>query len=228
MSNLCGLTEQFLYMSATLNFSEMESGTNFPEINDLEKLEQECWSLLKKGSEKGKDGFHSFVLATNSEEGPDARCVVLRGVDKNQLHLFCHTDIRSPKTSQLSRFPGCSLLFYDNLRRMQIRIQAHAELIGEGDLWNKFWEEARLSTRKGYLCAFPPGEILDAPGDSIPPHLLGLNPTLSESEAGKPNFLLIRFKVKRLDWLQLSSRGHRRARFVYENDHLLEANWIQP
>jgi hypothetical protein len=50
---------------------------------------------------------------------------------------------------------------------------------------------------------------------------------VDESQAGRKNFAVIKFQVESLDWLFLSSQGHRRARFHYNGDGF-EANWTNP
>jgi hypothetical protein len=180
------------------------------------------------GAERGRDGFHTFVIGNQTDDGVDLRTVVLRGVEPGDHSIFCHTDFRSPKVRDLKKYPVVSLLFYDPQRKFQLRMQAVAEVINQGHLADKHWMRSRLSSRKCYLTSLAPGTYLETPGDAIPGSLLGRDPYLDESEEGRPNFAVIHFRVHRIDWLYLSSQGHRRAVFEYREGGDIEANWLNP
>lgn len=184
--------------------------------------------MLSEGVARGRDAFHTFTLATCCQtDGVSLRSLVLRGAEKSRLSLYSHTDSRSEKISQLSRDSRCSLLFYDPVRRIQIRLQCRARIHAEDEVADFFWNAARLSARKSYLSTRAPGEVLGQAGDGLPSHLQGRDPGVDESQAGRKNFVVIQFLVESLDWLFLSSQGHRRARFHYDGNGF-EANWTNP
>jgi hypothetical protein len=197
--------------------------------NDLEllKIEKECWTLLNTGCNKGKDPFHTFALATATEDGVDLRTVVLRKVDTEKRLIFFHSDVRAPKINQLKNTKEVSILFYDPARRIQLRIKAKPNFHIEGPEFETLWEETRLSARKYYLSEKPPGHRLSNTFDTLPPHLTGFDPKKEESENGKENFIAVSFEINQIDWLFLCSQGHKRALFTYKESGI-EANWINP
>jgi hypothetical protein len=68
-------------------------------------------------------------LATVDIEGqPQARHVVLRGVDRAGENLEFHTDIGSSKCAELQANPQAQLLFWDPDRAIQLRLHARIAL----------------------------------------------------------------------------------------------------
>jgi pyridoxamine 5'-phosphate oxidase len=207
-------------------FSFREQITENPR-SSLEGIEKECWSLFLEGATKGKSPLHTFVLGTKGSNGIEMRTLVLRKVEKAERSLYSHTDLRSPKAMQMQETSSCSLLFYDAIRRIQIRVQADAILHLHNETSGQIWQEANMSARKTYLSKRSPGEMLHRPEDGLPDHLSGRDPQPEESETGLENFLVIEFKIKSLDWLFLNSQGHRRARIDYAENGF-DACWINP
>jgi len=195
--------------------------------SSLESIEKECWNMLMEGASKGKSPFHTFVLGTRGKDGIELRTLVLRKAEKSNLSLFTHTDARSPKSMQIGENSSCSLLLYDPVRRVQLRLYAEAVLHLKTETSSKLWKEANMSSRKSYLSKWAPGEKLSMPDDGLPEHLRGKDPLPHESESGISNFLVIEFKIRSIDWLVLNSQGHRRARISYEGDGF-DASWINP
>lgn len=193
----------------------------------LESIEKECWGLLQEGSSRGKSAFHTFVLGTRSLGGIELRTLVLRKTEKSTRSLFSHTDLRSPKADQLSQSESCSILFYDPVRRVQLRLEAEPILHEENEISDLIWSRTNMSARKSYLSSRPPGTPLSQAEDGLPRHLNGCDPGPEESEDGRRNFLVLEFRVKSMDWLFLNAQGHRRAKFHYRQEGL-EACWINP
>jgi len=198
-----------------------------PERINLNEIESECWNLLVHGCLKGKEPFHTFVLATNSESGVDLRTVVLRKVDLINRLIFFHTDIRSQKVNQLRNTNQPGILFYDPARRIQLRMKSEVQFHSDDETANQIWKETRISARKYYLSGKSPGDILENSFDSLPDHLHGFDPSEEESESGRENFLAISLKITQMDWLFLCSQGHKRAIYNYKENGFV-GNWINP
>lgn len=197
------------------------------QLSGLEFIERECWALLQEGASRGKSAFHTFVLGTRNSGSIELRTLVLRKMEKSSRSLFTHTDLRSPKADQLRNSVNCSLLFYDPVRRIQLRLEAEPILHEENEISDLIWSRTNMSARKSYLSTRPPGTPLSQPEDGLPKHLNGCDPRPEESEVGRKNFLVIEFRVKSMDWLFLNAQGHRRAKFEYCEEGL-EACWINP
>ena len=50
---------------------------------------------------------------------------------------------------------------------------------------------------------------------------------ITESEKRYKNFAVIKTKINSIEWLFLSAKGHRRAKFIYENE-VIRKNWLTP
>ncbi|MFW5655279.1 MAG: pyridoxamine 5'-phosphate oxidase family protein, partial [Roseicyclus sp.] len=59
-------------------------------------------------------------------EGPEARTLVLRAVDRAAARLTFHTDMASPKVAQIRADPRVALHVWIPKDRLQIRIRARA------------------------------------------------------------------------------------------------------
>jgi pyridoxamine 5'-phosphate oxidase len=196
-------------------------------LSGLDLIEKECWSMLYEGATKGKSAFHTFVLGTRTPGSIELRTLVLRKVEKGSRSLYTHTDLRSPKAKQLNENQICSLLFYDAVRRIQLRMEAETILHLENEVTDRLWAQTNMSARKSYLSTRSPGERLSKPDDGLPPHLHGRDPRPEESEDGRSNFMVLEFRVKSIDWLFLNAQGHRRASLLY-SENGFDANWINP
>jgi len=205
-----------------LTSKELES-----ENLSLSQVERSSWDLMHNGCDKGKEPFHTFVLATNSESGVDLRIVVLRKVDEAERLIYFHTDIRASKVEQLKNTEESSILFYDPSKRIQLRIKAKPYFHTTDQIADQLWTETRLSARKYYLSQKPPGAVLINCCDSLPAHLHGFDPEKEESELGRANFLVVSLKISQIDWLFLCSQGHKRAMVTY-NENEFKASWINP
>ena len=95
----------------------------------LPKLLDRAWGFLEEGEADGQSPFRVMSLATVDREGqPQARHVVLRGVDRTVENLEFHTDIGSSKCAELQANPQAQLLFWDPDRAIQLRLHARIAL----------------------------------------------------------------------------------------------------
>ncbi|MCG9900287.1 MAG: pyridoxamine 5'-phosphate oxidase [Hydrotalea sp.] len=74
------------------------------------------------------DEVNAMTLATVDKEGiPDARTVLLKGLDENGFVFF--TNYESSKSKQLEEQPSCAVLFFWKELERQVRIRGIAEKI---------------------------------------------------------------------------------------------------
>jgi pyridoxamine 5'-phosphate oxidase len=200
-------------------------------INQMEysliDIEQEVWQLLHQATLSAKEPFHTGVLATIGQEGPNLRTVVLRKVMEVHKTIIFHTDLRSDKIRDIQQNPRVSWLFYDASLRVQIRLAGLAKIHISDELCEIQWQNSRLSSRKCYLTQFAPGSISDFPQTGLPEGFDEREPTESECELGKPNFAVISTHIDWIDWLLLHHKGHKRAQFSWQANEL-KANWVIP
>ena len=181
----------------------------------------EAWSLLHRGAHDRRSPFHTPTVATVGLNGaPSVRTVVLRSVDNTQRLLRFNTDVRSTKHAEIEREPRLALHFYDARRKIQLRLDAVAELHGTDTIADVAWKVARPMSRVCYSAERAPGSVITDP-------TLSNNKAQNPIDAGRQNFCVVTARVMRIDWLYLAASGHRRACFDWDGDKLA-ATWLAP
>jgi len=173
-------------------------------------LSERIWSELERALTDRDHGWRTPVMASVDNQGlPQARTLVLRELDKDQWRLSAYTDHRSPKATQLRQRPHASLVFWSPGLKWQLRVSARVSIQIQGERVEAVWQTLERTSAAGdYLSKTPPGSPLVEPQTSSPhSHALGI----------------LDFYVLEMDWLELSARGHKRARL---NKDRLE--WLEP
>ncbi|MBM7844350.1 pyridoxamine 5'-phosphate oxidase family protein [Herpetosiphon giganteus] len=206
---------------------ELPKPLDFSQPVAFEMLLEHAWRLIEHGVHDRHDPLHTPVLGTSDEHGSDQRVVVLRGFDPTTRRLWFHSDLRSPKIGLIERDPRVSWLLYHPAARLQLRIRALAEIHTNDGLVEAAWQKSAVLGRRCY-CGLAPGQISNQPNNGLNHDLLDREPTLAESEAGRPNFCLIATTIHSLDWLQLQFNGNYRAQFSWADDGSYTAQWVTP
>ena len=157
----------------------------------------------------------------------DARIMVLRAADADLSALRFHTDLRSPKVATIAADPRLTMLAYDPVARVQLRIGGTAQVETLGPVADAAWAAASPLSRRCYLAEAGPGAERETAGSALPPALRDHRPSLAQSEAGRDRFAVIVMRAERLDWLQLARDGGTRAEFVRKGTGWQGA-WIAP
>lgn len=180
-----------------------------PDFSSAEPLFAFVSEMLHQGVATNRHAYHLMTVATLNAEGwPDARVVVLRGWDAAARTLRFHTDLRSPKVQALEAQPRVTLLLYDPVSRVQLRIPALAE-VRKGDAWvRSLWERSRPDSRACYAADEAPGEVLatEEPLRDLP---LTLD---TDNELAFQRFGVVVCTFTRMDVLHLHAGRHRRGR----------------
>jgi pyridoxamine 5'-phosphate oxidase len=158
--------------------------------------------------------LHLLTVATvDAGGGPQLRTVVLRGFDPGRREVVFHTDIRSPKATQIRGDGRVALHWYDPGQRLQIRIPAVARIHHDDPVSRAAWEACQRMSRACYLADvspgtplawFPTAPLAPAPGD----------------ERGLQAFAVVRCRFDSLELLALSAAGHERIRLVFAGQEL--------
>tara|TARA_Y100000590_G_scaffold459433_1_gene616440 strand:- start:481 stop:1086 length:606 start_codon:yes stop_codon:yes gene_type:complete len=184
--------------------------------------------LLSKAVKNRRHPYHTPVFSnTTTKNLVESRVIVLRKFDEINFLLNFHTDFRSPKILSLKKNNSSSFLFYDQNIKTQLRIKSLAKIHNQNEISKEAWQLTKLSSRKCYLAKQPPSSKTIIPTDSIPEHLMGIDPNIEESENGYKNFCVISNKIETIDWLHLSSKGHRRL-LISINNNKNTYNWLIP
>lgn len=192
-----------------------------PFYDDLDATLAEAWRLLVSGAGDRRTGFHTPVLASVRGDGrPAARTVVLRSVDPDLRSLRFHTDRRSMKFEELAAEPRVSMHFYDPTAKAQLRVDGLASRHAADELADLAWRQTRPMSRVCYRVSPAPGLPIENPTEAV-------TEGAGENADGRENFAAITVAVETIEWLYLAARGHRRARFRWQ-DGALDATWLVP
>jgi pyridoxine/pyridoxamine 5'-phosphate oxidase len=187
-----------------------------------EQIPSTAWRLLQGGRETARDPLHTPVLATSGNFGPSQRTVVLRHVDPSLRILACHTDLRSLKVREACDNQPSSWLFYDRERKLQIRLAGLSSVHSDDHLAELRWSETNPHGKACYNSNHAPGQEVSAPLSAPAP----INGTGTEALA-RARFAVLATRIEFLDWLVLSSKGHRRAQFVWKEGNW-SGSWVAP
>ena len=169
--------------------------------NDLDLTLKEIKYLLSRGVKDRKSNFHYTVLSTIKNYTPESRTVILRSFNEEIFELNVHSDLRSDKIDQIEKNNKVSCLFYDDKKKIQIRI-----------------------TEK------PGSEVLE-PTQGFPDEFINNSPDDDNSIKGLKNFTIIKIIISKIEWLFLASQGHRRAKFEIDREGSLtkiSRKWLVP
>ena len=197
--------------------------------DDLDLTLKEILGLIQRGVKDRKSGFHNFVLATSSfKNEPDARTVVLRGFDSKKMEISFHSDLRSQKINQLIKNKNVCLVFYDEKKKIQLRIRGRTNI---NKSFHEAWNKLTNWSKRCYLTVSPPGQESRKPSSGFPEEFAFDAPSLEQTKEGLKNFGQIIVSINQIEWLFLASQGHRRALFeVVKNGSkfLIEGKWLIP
>ena len=181
------------------------------------------WENLYLGIQKAKHDYHSFVLSTISNTGPDSRTVILRAFDKDKPAIWFHSDKRSKKILHLKKNEKVSALFYDKSRKIQLRINGLAHI--ENDIKNnkRIWGSMRPESKICYMGPYAPSQRINQYEPNIPEKSAhDLNE--EDENLGLSRFCRIGIKIKKVDWLKLDYKGHQRLEFQFDKE--IKVQWI--
>lgn len=165
-------------------------------------LRQSIWHNLTRAPHDRHHPWRTSVLATTTADGePNARTVVLRAANATQQTLTAFTDHRSAKASELAQNPKALFVFWSDRLRWQLRVRAEVSTRTSGPEVDAVWQRVQQSAAAGdYLAPAAPGSPLTQGEPGL-------------ASAANPHHLaILTAQVTEIDWLELGSAGHRRAR----------------
>lgn len=180
---------------------------------DLEGLPAAIWSDLERAVSEEANPFRTPVLGTSNLFECSMRVVVLRHADGVKRQLVAYSDARAQKVHQLKLCEQAHWLFYDPVRRRQLRISAHTMVHQNDPIAHEHWHTTPLANRRNYCANQPPGSDIHAPGDAIAPDLKSPKVTAKQLEPGYENFAVLVSTVDQIEFLQLADEGNVRAVF---------------
>jgi pyridoxine/pyridoxamine 5'-phosphate oxidase len=153
---------------------------------------------------------------------------VLRKTNVAEKQLIFHTDTRSQKWQEIQQNASIAIHFYDAATRVQIRINGKATLHNNDALADAAWAKSNLSCKRTYMTSLAPSMPISEPASGLTAHFETNDPTEEEATIARPFFGVVVIEATAVDWLWLNNKGHRRAKFFYENGALLHSTWLAP
>ena len=192
---------------------------------NLVEIQNKYWTMLDDAVTNRSSPFRIPVFMCANQNEIDGRIVVLRKSDRKNNLLQFHTDFRSPKVKILKNNNKASLLFYDKEEKIQLRVKVNCEINNQNSITEESWKKTQHISRRCYLTDSPPGTISENPTSGMISQLEDFDYTMEQSEEGYKNFTVIKCKIKSAGWLYLAAKGHRRAKFDFENN---KNSWLVP
>ena len=195
--------------------------------DNLDKTYLKIWNLLESGLKNRDAPFHIPVFICDFEKKSDGRIVVLRGIDKAGKKIRFHTDKRSNKIKFLKSNSTSSLLFYDKVEKVQLRIIGNTKINYQNNITLDSWKKTAHMSRQCYLGERSPGSDSSEPTSGLSSDIDNFNYSIEDSEKGYKNFCVIDFFIETIEWLYLAAKGHRRAIFKLEKN-AVQKKWLVP
>lgn len=180
-----------------------------------------CWTWMERGVHDRRCPTHHPTFVSIRVDGrPTCRTVILRECTSSQRLLGFHTDRRSRKWQEVQETPSAAIHVYLPQQQLQFRFTGIVERVVEGEANTERWLNMHPNSRRCYQTALAPATSIDSPWES---------PAQDDNPmTGVENFGWIRFRVEELEWLYLSSRGHQRALFSWNEKNERRATWMMP
>ena len=190
------------------------------EQNDILKNE---FAALSEAVKTAKHEYHSFSFATLRLNKPEIRTVILREIDNQKNTIAFHSDIRSSKLDDIKMNNNVSALFYDKVRRIQLRINGEASIDKGSPKLKSSWDAMKPESKLCYMGPYAPSKELNSFLVNLPNHN-AQNISAKSDALGYSRFCKITIKIKSMDWLHLKHTGHERLLFSF--DKKITSKWI--
>lgn len=198
--------------------------------NNLNLSLDKITTLIVTAVKDRKSPFHTPLLSTvDKNNKPKSRTVVLRQFFHREWLILIHSDIRSKKIAEIKKNKNICFVFYDEKEKIQVRLSGQARIEKN---YNDAWEKLSTWSRRCYLSDLEPGSYSNIYHSGFNKKYSQNAPSFEDSERGKENFCCIICKIDSIEWLYLSSIGHRRAEFKVkreQNDKIqISKRWVIP
>jgi pyridoxamine 5'-phosphate oxidase len=189
----------------------------------MDELLATIWRYLLSGADASetRSAFTMMQLATIGLDGqPRVRTVVMRRTDRANASISFHTDLRSAKVREIAKEPRVGVVVGDWPAGMQIRLDGIARVVADHSERLKIWHSSRPHTLTLYRAPLASGSTIDDPEDASP------SPVRDPMD-GFDNFGVIDVHIRKIDFLDVSGKTHRRAQFSLEQGQW-HATWVAP
>jgi len=195
------------------------AGLNLPDsYDDINQTLKISDMILTNAVENAKTLFHSPTVSSIDESGINSRVMVLREFNLKKRFMRFHTDYRAPKIKQFKKNNIASVLCYDPILKIQIKLQGIIDVNYHNSITRSAWDGSTTRSKKCY--SVKGGSSLKI-SNPVEYDLKDGN-----IEDGYMNFAVLIFSFTTLEFLHLKSSGHRRALHTW--DDKLQSSWLVP
>jgi pyridoxamine 5'-phosphate oxidase len=195
------------------------AGLDLPEsYDDINQTLKISDMILTNAVENAKTLFHSPTVSSIDESGINSRVMVLREFNLKKRFMRFHTDYRAPKIKQYKKNNIASVLCYDPILKIQIKLQGIIDVNYHNSITRSAWDGSTTRSKKCY--SVKGGSSLKI-SNPVEYDLKDGN-----IEDGYMNFAVLIFSFTTLEFLHLKSSGHRRA--LHKWDDKLQSSWLVP
>ncbi|NCX34104.1 MAG: pyridoxamine 5'-phosphate oxidase [Proteobacteria bacterium] len=188
---------------------------SYDDINQTLKISD---MILTNAVENAKTLFHSPTVSSIDESGINSRVMVLREFNLKKRFMRFHTDYRAPKIKQYKKNNIASVLCYDPILKIQIKLQGVIDVNYHNSITRSAWDGSTTRSKKCYSVKGGSSLKISNPGE--------YDLKDGNIEDGYMNFAVLIFSFTTLEFLHLKSSGHRRALHTW--DDKLQSSWLVP
>ena len=198
---------------------EKSSNYDFPDSYDsIEKTLITADQILSDAVENAKTLFHSPIVSSIEDSKIVSRVMVLREFNLKERFMRFHTDYRAPKIKQYKKNNTATVLGYDPILKVQIKLQGTIESHYHNSITRSAWDGSTTRSKKCYSVKDGSSFVIDNPDE--------YDLKDGKIEDGYMNFAVLIFKFDSLEFLHLKSSGHRRA--IHSWDGKYKSQWLVP
>ena len=183
-----------------------EKSQNYDLPNSYENIEQTLITadqILSDAVGNAKTLFHSPTVSSLEDSKIVSRVMVLREFNFEERFMRFHTDYRAPKIKQYKKNNTATVLGYDPILKVQIKLQGTIEPHYHNSITRSAWDGSTTRSKKCYSVRGGSSFEIDNPDE--------YDLKDGNIEDGYMNFAVLIFKFDSLEFLHLKSSGHRRA-----------------
>jgi len=195
------------------------AGLDLPEsYDDINQTLKISDMILTNAVENAKTLFHSPTVSSIDESGINSRVMVLREFNLKKRFMRFHTDYRAPKIKQYKKNNIASVLCYDPILKIQIKLQGIIDVNYQNSITRSAWDGSTNRSKKCYLVKGGSSLKISNPAE--------YDLKDGNIEDGYMNFAVLIFSFTTLEFLHLKSSGHRRALHIWDDE--LQSSWLVP
>lgn len=173
------------------------------QLETPEAIREQIWRELGRATQDRHHAWRTPVFATTGLDGTvNARTVVLRTVDREASHLKIYTDARSSKAEELAKQRNAIFVFWSKKLNWQLRVRVNVDLSSSSSQAQKLWQQVKqTASASDYISTSAPGIPISSKAQVV-----------QKNEIQTTHFAVITADIMDMEWLELSSSGHRRAK----------------